>query len=148
MTQPLDAQKTSAKKTVRSKKKNRAYIWNESPYDSARCEKALWKAVITQALMDAQSRSSKAEDQYHKHEARRWLTSNGKDFRMVCLLAGEDPDYIRGCVKKVLASPRPWRAEAGFGQRYEQRKAYRQRRRQHRPAATAVIQLPLGRHCV
>lgn len=99
------------------------------PYDTTKPERALWVAVITQAMMDALSRSNNAEARYQREESIRWLTSNSKDFVTVCLYAGFDPDYIRKRVKQTLASPRLWRAEPGKGKRYLERKAYRERLR-------------------
>src|SRR5947208_1331494 len=91
-----------------------------------RGETSLWVAVITQAMMDALSRCNNAEATYHKHEAIHWLTGNSRDFITVCLFAGLDPDYVRRKSKRALAAPRPWRAEAGKGKRYLERKVYRQ----------------------
>lgn len=99
--------------------------WLEERCSSARGETALWVAVITQAMMDALSRCQKAESRYQKHEATCWLTSNSKDFVDVCLRASMDPDYVRRKAKKALAAPTPWRAEAGKGKRYMERKHYR-----------------------
>lgn len=94
-------------------------------YDSTRGETALWSAVITQALMDALSKSRSAEALYHKHTAIAWLTGNGKDFTMVCLCAGFDPDYVRKKAKRAITCPQRWRAEPGKGKRYLERKKYR-----------------------
>jgi hypothetical protein len=38
-----------------------------------------------------------------------------------------DPDYVRRKAKRAIISPKPWRAEAGKGKRYLERKAYRQK---------------------
>jgi hypothetical protein len=99
--------------------------WLEEPYNHTRGEMSLWVAVITQAMMDALSKANNAEAIYHKHEATHWLTGNSKDFIMVCLFAGFDPDYIRRKAKRTLIAPTRWRAEAGKGSRYIERKAYR-----------------------
>jgi hypothetical protein len=107
------------------RKKQNSLIWLEEPYNRTRGEMALWVAVITQAMMDALSRARNAEAQYHKNEAIHWLTSNSKDFVMVCLCAGMDPDYVRRQAKRTLLKPVAWRAEAGKGKRYLERKAYR-----------------------
>lgn len=113
----------------KSKKPN--YLVNEGEvYNTARGEAALWAAVITQALMDAQSKCKKPESRYHKHEAICWLTGGSKDFIDVCLSAGLDPDYVRRRAKKAIASPTNWRAEAGKGKRYEERKKYREKMRE------------------
>jgi hypothetical protein len=94
-------------------------------YDSTRGETALWSAVITQALMDALTRSRNPEALYSKHTAIAWLTGNSKDFIMVCLCAGFEPDYVRKKAKRAIASPQRWRAEPGKGKRYLERKKYR-----------------------
>lgn len=112
-----------------AKKKRPATIhgWFDGPYDTARGETSLWVAVITQAMMDALSRSRHPEQQHHKQAALNWLTGNSKDFFLVCSLAGMDPDYVRRKAKKSLVSPIAWRAAPGQGQRYLERKHYRQR---------------------
>ena len=77
--------------------------------------------------MDALSNAKNPETQYHKHEAIRWLTENSKDFIEVCQNAGLDPDDIRRKAKKAIANPSLWRAKAGTGKRYLERKRYRQK---------------------
>lgn len=60
---------------------------------------ALWRAVISQQLMDAKNISQKHEKQLRKKEAIEWLFHNACDFSMVCDLAGWEPDYVRSlCV--------------------------------------------------
>ena len=93
----------------------------------AKAESAMWVAVITQAMMDALSKSRKSEALYYKQEATTWLTENSPSFVMVCQLAGLHPDDIRRKAKRVIAAPKGWRMEAGKGKRYAQRKAHRDR---------------------
>lgn len=109
-----------------------------APYNHARGETALWVAVITQAMMDALSNAASAEARYHKNEAIHWLTGNSRDFVMVCLSAGMDPDCVRRKAKRALASPSPWRAEAGKGKRYLERKAYRQKLKNQKPVPLEI----------
>jgi hypothetical protein len=78
--------------------------------------------------MDALSRSRNHEALYHKHMATVWLTGSSKDFIMVCLCAGFDPDYVRKKAKRAIASPQRWRAEPGKGRRYLERKKYRHKK--------------------
>jgi len=122
-TPPPPAKKLSVPRISRQK----PFDWFAGPPNPTIGEKALWIAVITQAMMDALARSRNSEAQYYKHEAIHWLTENSKDFIIVCHLAELDPDYVRKQAKKALASPRPWRAEPGKGKRYEERKSYRNR---------------------
>jgi hypothetical protein len=112
-----------------AKKRNKAnsIMWLQEAYNTARGETALWVAVITQAMMDATSRCKKSESRYNKHEATCWLTGNSKDFIDVCLCAGMNPDYVRRKAKNVLSSSFAWRAEAGKGKRYHERKKYREK---------------------
>ncbi|MEK6745985.1 MAG: hypothetical protein AABY33_03025 [Pseudomonadota bacterium] len=119
-----DSQSYSHKKTS-----SESLIWLEKAMGNACGETALWVAVITQAMMDALSRCKKSESIYSKQEAIRWLTGNSKDFNDVCLCAGMNPDYVRRKAKKIIASPRNWRAEAGKGSRYHERKKYREKQR-------------------
>jgi hypothetical protein len=112
-------------KNFKQSSKNQTYIWQQEPINPTKGEMALWTAVITQAVMDALSRSANKEAQFHKHEAIRWLTENSKDFIDVCLNAGMNPDDVRKKAKRVIANPPLWRAEAGTGKRYLERKKYR-----------------------
>ena len=105
--------------------KSNAFDWLLDQNYHVRGEMALWVAVITQAMMDALSRSDNSEARYNKHEAINWLTGNSRNFITVCHYAGLDPDYVRKKAKRALVAPQPWRAEAGKGKRYLERKAYR-----------------------
>jgi hypothetical protein len=77
-----------------------------------RGERALWRAVITQALMDASSHSQKMELKYEKSQALCWLTGNSEDFRSVCENAGFDPLYIRQQAVEALERDCQWRMPA------------------------------------
>jgi hypothetical protein len=63
-------------------------------------ERRLWQAVITQAVRDAESVTStrlKAPGDTlfdGSRAARQWLVKAGTDFRLVCALAGWEPDFI------------------------------------------------------
>lgn len=121
----------------RQKKPTPGHGWFDGPYNAARGETALWVAVITQAMMDALSRSRDPDQQRHKREAIRWLTENSKDFYLVCSCADMDPDYVRRKAKRSLLSPVAWRAAPGQGQRYLERKQYRQRLKKMRALTPA-----------
>lgn len=72
-------------------------------------EQALWKAVITQALMDAGSNSRKVEAMQEKEAAIRWLLGASEDFTAVCLHAGMDPGYVRRKAMEAIARGCSWR---------------------------------------
>lgn len=128
-------------KPPRKKRRKQDYLsWEAGPYNHVRGEMALWAAVITQAMMDALSHSRNPEIIQHKHEAIRWLTENTRDFVTVCHFAGMNPDYVRKRAKQAIANPVSWRAKAGEGKRYSERKAYRARvKKEKNKAATFPV---------
>lgn len=88
------------------------------PVNFADHEPGLWKAVITQALMDAASNSQKAEAKRSKREALEWLNGKSSDFEIVCDHAGLDPAYVRAQIAGALARNCSWRLPAGQGWRF------------------------------
>ncbi|MFQ3307386.1 MAG: chaperonin GroEL (HSP60 family) [Candidatus Midichloriaceae bacterium] len=72
--------------------------------------KSLWKAVITQALMDASSNSKKRFAKKEKIEAIKWLVDkDNKDFKRICLLAGLEYEDVSKKVIKALTNGCKWR---------------------------------------
>lgn len=57
--------------------------------------RSLWRAVIGQQISDAKNTSLKPEKQSLKRQAMDWLFNDESNFRMVCDLAGWEPDYVR-----------------------------------------------------
>jgi hypothetical protein len=86
--------------------------FNESTFNPIRAEQALWRAVITQALMDASGNSSKMEARYEKSQAICWLTGFSEDFKTVCDYAGYPPEYVRRNAIAALKRNCKWRAES------------------------------------
>ena len=84
-------------------------------------EPGLWRAVITQALMDAASQSLKPDIQRARREALHWLLSSSSDFETVCDHAGMDPSYVRLKARQALARGCEWRLPAGQGWRTQAR---------------------------
>lgn len=84
-------------------------------------EPGLWRAVITQALMDAATASHKAEAQRIRQDAISWLLSPSDDFDAVCDNAGLDPDYVRSRAAKAVERNCTWRLPAGQGWRAQAR---------------------------
>lgn len=89
----------------------------ESPTRIADYEPGLWRAVITQALMDAASKSRKGEAKRTRADALDWLLNNTTDFIAVCDNAGFDPSYVRTRAKQALARGCEWRLPNGQGWR-------------------------------
>ena len=87
-------------------------------------EPSLWRAVITQALMDAASQSRKPEAKRLRNDAMKWLLTNSADFVEVCDHAGLDPDYVRSRTILALTRGFEWRLPAGQGWRTQSRRAF------------------------
>ena len=84
-------------------------------------EQSLWRAVITQALMDAASKSAKSEAKRARLEALEWLLSASPDFEDVCEHAGFNPNYVREQSQRALTRGFAWRLPAGKGWRTQAR---------------------------
>ncbi len=84
-------------------------------------EPGLWRAVITQALMDAASKSRKSEARRSREAALHWLLGDSPDFETVCDNAGLDPDYVRTRAAQALMRGFEWRLPAGQGWRTQAR---------------------------
>ena len=98
---------------------NLADLPGDAPKSYARGEQALWAAVITQALMDAASRSAKNAARKDKHHARDWLATITNDFQDVCDLAGLDPSYVATRAERAIAGGCQWRLPPGEGWRHK-----------------------------
>lgn len=86
-------------------------------------EQDVWRAVITQALMDAASQSRKSEAKRTRKDALQWLLTDSRDFEAVCDNAGFDPGYIRRRAKEALSRGFEWRLPNGQGWRTQERSA-------------------------
>lgn len=75
-------------------------------------EHALWRAVITQALMDVASNSSKTIDKVERARATAWFSLRNPDFITVCHCADLDPAYVLQQAKAAIARGCAWRKES------------------------------------
>lgn len=70
---------------------------SDAAQDDASGMLLMWQSVVLKAVTDAYGIGT--GDTHAPHIARRqadiWLRGNSPDFRMVCALAGMDPDFIR-----------------------------------------------------
>lgn len=97
--------------------------------EKTRCsEQALACAVILQALMDLGSRAKHKEAEQAKHDAKEWIFGNSRNLHMVCDMADIHPWAIKRAGQKILdEGGLNWRAPAGKGKRYWERRNYRER---------------------
>ncbi len=101
--------------TVGIKSRNSYFEFGAGSNTSCAEEIALWRAVITQALQDAKSKSDKPTAIYDRNQALFWLFEDRKDFYEVCINAGLDPKWVR---QKAIAA-----RENGYRWRKEPRRA-------------------------
>lgn len=84
----------------------------ESQDAESHCEfRAMWRSVITQALMDAGSNSNKPEFKKEKARAISWLSGDSDDFNEVCIMADLDPRYVKERAKEAIKRGCKWRKE-------------------------------------
>lgn len=101
----ISSQKISLKET-----RNFFLPEQDSTYE---CEyTSLWKAVITQALMDAGSNSKKPEFKKEKARAISWPSGDSDDFYQVCVMADMDPEYVKSKAKEAIKGGCKWRKES------------------------------------
>ena len=65
-------------------------------------EEKLWYAVIVQVLTDAAYAGNRRDPLYAKREAIEWMTTQGKDFKLVFHFAGYEYEYAVRKVRKLL----------------------------------------------
>jgi hypothetical protein len=95
---------------------------DEDKIAPVRGDRALWRAVILQALEDAASQSKKVSEQYYKTEAIHWLEGRSEDFVTVCDLAGFAYKDVRAAAKRALLNGCKWRLPAGTGIKAQKKK--------------------------
>ena len=77
---------------------------NDDIYDSKHllgC-RALWRAVIMQAITDIINNYSRTEDKIEKEFARQWILDGREDFLTVCSMAEYNSYYIQRKVKSII----------------------------------------------
>lgn len=77
---------------------NNYYHYIEDQFFGCR---ALWRAVIMQAIFDLTSNSSRTEEKLAKIHAKSWLLGNSRDFLHVCTMAEYDHEFVK---KKALST--------------------------------------------
>ena len=81
--------------------------------------RALWCAVIRQALQEALGQDAADTNKYPparlagRRAAQGWFRPGNADFRAVCLLAGVDPDWVAEKARVLFAKAE----EMGYGRR-------------------------------
>ena len=105
-------------------------------------ETGLWVAVLCRAVLDAckgppdldmtrkANKSHKNYYNYNKDQARHFFMEGGPHFRLICELAGRNPDYVQNRIRKILLRQSGWNVDVPITSHYRQgpkraRKKYR-----------------------
>jgi len=95
-------------------------------------EKDLWVAVLTRAVLDAckgppeldMTRPANIPHKnlygYNRRAARHFFVEGGPHFRLICEMAGRNPDYVQGKVRKVLLRKNGWNVDVPITSHYRQ----------------------------
>lgn len=65
-------------------------------------DRQLWCAVLSQAITDATTKRIGKDAQRDQRAAIEWLSTDNRDFRTVCTLAGVDPEAVRDRLMRLL----------------------------------------------
>ena len=95
-------------------------------------EKDLWVAVLCRAVLDAckgppdldMTRKANVTHKNHYHydrdQARHFFMEGGTHFRLICELAGRNPDYVQAKVRKVILRKNGWNIDVPITSHYRQ----------------------------
>ena len=95
-------------------------------------EKDLWIAVLCRAVLDAckgppmlnldlkSNRSHQNIYTYDRDQARHFFMEGGSHFRLICEMAGRDPDYVQEKVRSVILRKNGWNVDVPITSHYRQ----------------------------
>ena len=95
-------------------------------------EKELWVAVLCRAALDAckgppdldmtrkANVSHKNNYHYNRDQARHFFIDGGYHFRLICDMAGRNPEYVQAKVRKVLLRKNGWNVDVPITSHYRQ----------------------------
>jgi hypothetical protein len=93
-------------------------------------EKDLWVAVLCRAVLDAckgppdldMTRPANITHKNHYHydrdQARHFFKEGGYHFRLICEMAGRNPDYVQDRIRKVLLKKNGWNVDVPITSHY------------------------------
>ena len=95
-------------------------------------EKDLWVAVLCRAALDAckgppllnmtkhSNTAHKNQYTYDRDQARHFFIEGGYHFRLICEMAGRNPNYVQAKIKKVLLRKNGWNVDVPITSHYRQ----------------------------
>jgi hypothetical protein len=95
-------------------------------------EKDLWVAVLCRAALDACGRPPRLDMtkranvshinhyDYHRQQAQHFFLDGGRHFNIICEMAGRNPEYVQGRIRKVLLRKNGWNVDVPITSHYRQ----------------------------
>ena len=95
-------------------------------------EKDLWVAVLCRAALDAckgppdldmtrkANVSHKNNYNYNRDQARHFFIDGGYHFRLICDMAGRNPEYVQNKIRKVILRKNGWNVDVPITSHYRQ----------------------------
>ena len=95
-------------------------------------EKDLWVAVLCRAVLDAckgppkldmsryANHSHKNQYTYDRDQARHFFTEGGAHFRLICEMAGRNPDYVQRKIQTIILRKNGWNVDVPITSHYRQ----------------------------
>tara|TARA_R110002020_G_scaffold263337_1_gene477742 strand:- start:154 stop:612 length:459 start_codon:yes stop_codon:yes gene_type:complete len=80
-------------------------------------EKELWVSVLSRAALDVVRNSNPLE----RDQACNFFLRGGKHFREVCEMAGRNPDYVQGKMRKYILRKQGWNVDVPITSHYRTR---------------------------
>ena len=111
-------------------------------------EKELWVAVLCRAALDAckgppdldmtrpANITHKNHYDYDRDQARHFFTEGGSHFRLICELAGRNPQYVQDKVRKVILRKNGWNVDVPITSHYRQGRKRGKRKPKYRKTLT------------
>ena len=62
----------------------------------------LYKAIVTQAVIDATNISDLPRARAIEKDAKKWIFGNGDYFQKICYIAGIEPDFVMRITKEAI----------------------------------------------
>jgi hypothetical protein len=95
-------------------------------------EKSLWVAVLCRAVLDAvkgppdldmqlpTNVTHKNHYHYNRNQARHFFMEGGHHFRLICEMAGRNPDYVQNKIRGVILRNNGWNVDVPITSHYRQ----------------------------
>jgi len=111
-------------------------------------EKDLWVAVLCRAVLDAckgppdldMTRKANISHQNHytydRDQARHFFMEGGYHFRLICEMAGRNPDYVQDKIRKVILRKKGWNVDVPITSHYRQGPKRKRKKPKYRKTLT------------